>query len=203
MKFRPVYIYLILFIAFIVGIVIFSNSGINPDSTSQMSQQMPEDDIHRGIGGNSEMPSGSNVTSDARQRMEEYKAKFEKNPEDTLNAREFADLLKMAHQQDKAIEIYEGILSKDSKRIDILLELTFLYFNLGEIDKAEKYTSEILKIDKDHMLGLYNSGAISASKGDNSKAKVIWQGLVKKYPNSEISQIAEQSLIQLEKINQK
>lgn len=203
MRFKPIYIYLILFLAFIVGVVIFSNRSNNPVSNSQNSEQMPDDDIHRGMGENGEMPSGSNVTSDARQRMEEYKAKFEKNPDDTLNAREYADLLKMAHQQDKAIEIYQGILSKDSKRIDILLELTFLYFNLGEIDKAEKYTSDILLIDKDHILGLYNSGAIAASKGDNSKAKLIWQGLVKKFPNSDISQIAEQSLIQLEKINQK
>jgi tetratricopeptide (TPR) repeat protein len=203
MKIKPLYIYLILFVAFIVGIIIFSNYGSTSGSQTEISQQLPDDDIHRGMGGDGEMPSGSNVTSDARQRLEEYKSKYEKNPNDTLNAREFADLLKMAHQQEKAIEIYERILEKDSKRIDILLELTFLYFNLGNLDKAENYTNNILKIDKDHQLGNYNSGAIAASKGDKAKARSIWQGLVKKYPNSEIGQIAEQSIIQLEKTNQK
>lgn len=203
MKIKPLYIYLILFVAFIVGVIVFSNYSSISGSDKELSKQIPDDDIHSGMGGDGEMPSGSNVTSDARQRLEEYKAKFEENPNDTLNAREFADLLKMAHQQEKAIEIYEGILKKDSKRIDILLELTFLYFNLGDLNKADEYTNNILKINKDHQLGIYNSGAIAASKGENVKAKSIWQGLAKKYPNSEIGQIAEQSIIQLEKTNQK
>lgn len=203
MKIKPLYIYLILFAAFVVGIVIFSNLNSDREIQDEISQQMPDDDIHKGMGEEGDMPSGSNVTEDARKRLEEFKASYEKNPDDTLKAREYADILKMAHQNDKAIELYEKILEKDSKRIDLLLELTFLYFNNGNLAKAEELTNTILKIEKNNELAIYNSGAIAASKGDNQKAKSIWEGLAKKFPDTDIARIAKQSIMQLEMINQK
>lgn len=203
MKIKPLYIYLILFTAFIIGIVVFSNLNSKGENQKEISQQIPDDDIHRGMSGDGDMPSGTNVTEDARKRLEEYKTNYEKNPNDTLKAREYADMLKMAHQNDKAIELYEKILEKDSKRIDLLLELTFLYFNNGDLKKAEELTNNILKIENNNQLAIYNSGAIAASKGENLKAKSIWEGLAKKFPGTDIAHIAKQSIMQLEMINKK
>lgn len=110
-------------------------------------------------------------------------------------------MLTMAHQTSTAIELYEKLLKVDSKRIDALLQLTFLHFNEGKLDIAEEYTNRILKIDNNHQIGTYNLGAIAATKGDNKKAKTIWEGLVKKFPKTEIAHIAEESLKHLNKIN--
>ncbi|MEW6507915.1 MAG: tetratricopeptide repeat protein [Bacteroidota bacterium] len=201
MKIKPLYIYLVLFTSFIAGMVIFRN--LNSSGSEDLTKKMPNDEIHGSIGKEGEMPSGSNVLEDARKRLEELKVKYEKNPNDTLRIREYADLLKLAHQTELAIDLFEKIISKDPKRIDIMLELTFLYFNEGNLDKADKYTNSILKIDKENKIGLYNSGAIAAARGDNAKAKLIWQGIVKKFPDTEIAFISQQSLMELEKANPK
>lgn len=202
MKIKPLYIYLILFASFVIGVIVFTNIS-SSNSNDNKTNTIPDDEIHRGMGSDGEMPSGTNVMEDARKKLEELKLSYEKNPDDTLKIKEYAEMLKFAHQTDKSIELYEKILKKDPNRIDVLLELTFLYFNNGNLDKAEEFTNNILKIDKDHQIGTYNLGAIAASRGDNAKAKSIWQGLAKKYPNSEIALIAQQSIMELEKANQK
>jgi len=200
MKIKPIYLYLILFTSFIVGIILFTNKS-NSSSDFGSMQNMPDDDVHLNMGKEGEMPSSANVMEDARKRLEELRLNYEKNPDDTLRTREYADLLRLAHQPDKAIELYEKIIKKDPKRIDILLELTFLYFNKGELDKAELFTNNILQIDKNHQLGTYNLGSIAAAKGDKVRAKSIWQGLIDKYPNTDIAFLAQQSILELEKIN--
>lgn len=201
MKIKPIYVYLILFVAFIIGIILFTNKSSSVTS-DDMTKNLPDDDIHRNMGKDGEMPSGSNVNEDARKRLDELKISYEKNPEDTLRIREYADMLKFAHQPEKAIELYSKILKKDPKRIDILLELTSLYFNNGDFNKADEFTNEILKIDSNNQIATYNSGAIAAARGDKAKAKTIWQGLVNKYPNTDIAFIAQQSILQIDKTNQ-
>lgn len=196
MKIKPLYIYLIVFVAFIIAIIIFSNYNSTDKVTA--SANMPEDDIHKGMMSDEQNPSKSNVMSSAKEQLEELRLAYEKNPNDTLHIREFADMLTMSHQYERAIELYTKILSVDPKRIDAHLQLTFVHFNNGDLDKAAESTNKILAINKDHQIANYNSGAIEAAKGNNNKAKEIWQSLMKKYPNSEIAHIAEQSLKQLE-----
>lgn len=201
MKVKPIYIYLVIFAAFVIGVVIFSSTG---RSEKEVSGTMPNDEVHKGISGDgSKSPSGSNVMESARKKLEELKIAYEKNPGDTLKAREYADMLTMAHQSDKAVELYQKILKVDPKRIDAMIQLTFLFYNKGDLDKAEQYTKMVLEIDKNHQLGLFNLGAVAQAKGDNAKAKKIWQDIVKKFPKSEVANIAEESLKQLESVNQK
>lgn len=197
MKVKPIYIYLVIFVAFVIGVIIFSSTG---GSEKEATDKMPDDAIHQGIPGNDDNPSQSNVMESAKKKLEELKIAYEKNPGDTLKAREYADMLTMAHQSEKAIVIYQKILKVDSKRIDAMVQLTFLFYNKGDLDKAEEYTNMVLKIDKNHQLGLFNLGAVAQAKGDNAKAKKIWQDVVKRFPKSEVARIAEESLKQLEAV---
>ncbi len=190
MKIKPLYIYLIVFVAFIIGIIILDSNN-NNDLTS-FHGKMPDDDIHRSMGGN--IPGHSNLLESAKKRLEELKSEYEKNPNDTLKIREYADMLTMAHQPDMATELYNKILKVDPKRIDVLLQMTFLYFNEGNVEKADEYTKKILTIDGNHELALYNSGVIAHAKGDLAKAKMIWEDIIKKFPNSTIAHISEQSI---------
>ncbi len=199
MKFKPFYIYIIVFIAFIVGIVLFSTNNSNNDKSMT---KMPEDDIHKSLQ-NEGAPSKDNVTESAIKRLNELKKAYDANPSDTLKMREYADMLTMAHKPTEAISLYNKILAVDGKRIDVLLQLTFLHYNNGDFDKAESYTNKILSIDKNNFLADYNLGAIEAAKGNNTKAKLIWQNVIKKYPNENIANIADQSIKQLEAANPK
>ncbi|MEJ5350420.1 MAG: tetratricopeptide repeat protein [Melioribacteraceae bacterium] len=201
MKVKSLYIYLILFVAFIISLIIFSSSAKESASKQQINPhgQMPNDDIHRGMTQNSEnMPSKANVAKEAVEKLNQLKEDYEKNPNDTVKIRNYADMLTLAHQHDKAIELYEKILKIDSKRVDVLQHLTFLYFSKGELDKAEEMSNKILTIRKDYPLALYNLGIISHVKGDIQKAKFYWNEVIKKEPNSKLAKNARELLQNLE-----
>lgn len=203
MKLKPIYIYLIVSAAFIISVIIFSPSAKKLNVNTQINPhgQIPNDEIHKGITeNNKDMPSKSNVTKEAVEKLNQLKSEYEKNPNDTLKIREYADMLTLAHKPEQAIELYEKILKVDSNRIDVLLHLTFLYFNKGELDKAEYYTNKILSIRNNYPLALYNLGVISEVKGNSQKAKYYWNEVIKKDPNSKLAQNAKEMLKTLEQL---
>lgn len=158
---------------------------------------MPNDEVHSKLKTGDE-PSKSNVMQAAIEKLNALKADVEKNPKDTSKVREYADMLTMSHKSDEAIQYYNQILKVDPKRIDVLLQLTYVYFNKGDLAKADDYTNKILKIDKNNLFGLYNTGAIAQAKGDSKKARATWQDLSKRYPNSEVGKLAVRSIQQLD-----
>ncbi|MDF1611542.1 MAG: tetratricopeptide repeat protein [Stygiobacter sp.] len=207
MKLKPIYIYLTIFVVFIISIVLFSNSTkkSNLIDNQQMNGQMPEDDVHKNLKsqGNGDAPSASNVMKEAIERMNKLKEEVNKNPNDTLKLREYADMLTLAHKPDEAIEYYSKILKFDPKRIDVLLQLTYVHFNKGDLDKALEYTNKALQVDKNNLIANYNLGAVLNAKGDKRQAILIWKNLAQKYPNTDVGHIAKESAKQLEGTNQK
>lgn len=203
MKIKPIYIYLGVFVIFIVAVVFFSNSAKNSNQANEInpSAQMPNDDVHKGMAqqGNGDMPSKSNVMKEAVEKMNALKSAIEKNPNDTLKVREYAEMVQ-AHEPDEAIKLYENILKVGPKRTDLLLELTFLYFNKGDLKKAEEYNNKVLNIDKSNMIANYNLGGLAQAKGDIKAAKAIWLDLAKKYPNTQIGNMAGELAKQLDQM---
>lgn len=201
MKVKPIYIYLGVLIVFIAAMVFFSKTTQNSNNASEINPQaqIPEDDIHSKMKsqGNGDVPSKSNVMQDAFERINNLKADVEKNPNDTLKVRQYADVL-IAHKPEEAIKLYERILKVDSKRTDILLQLTFVYFNQGDVKKAEEYNSKVLSVDNNNIIAKFNTAGLAQAKGDEKKAKTIWQDLANKYPQSEVGQLAAQLVKQLD-----
>ena len=198
MKIKPLYIYLGVFVVFVLAFIIFSGDG-NETSTNphEGMGQMPNDEIHQGMGSGN--PTSSNVTENARKRMDDLQAAYEKNPNDTAKARSYADILTMAHQPDKAIDIYEKILKAGPKRTDVMLELTFLYFNKGDLNKAENYTESMLTINPNNPYAVYNLGIIAHAKGNVDKAKKQFEETIKKFPNMQVAKDAQQLLDEINK----
>jgi len=200
MKVKPIYIYLGVFLVFVAALIFFSRTtkdsnkamGIDPQA------QMPDDDIHGKMKsqGNGDVPSKSNVMQDAVEKINTLKADVEKNPNDTVKVREYADVL-LAHKPEEAIKLYERILKVDSKRTDILLQLTFVYFNQGDEKKAEEYNSKVLMIDNNNLIAKFNTAGLAQAKGDDKKAKAIWQDLANKYPQTEVGHMAGELVKQL------
>lgn len=199
MKIKTVYIYVGTFILFIAIIVLFSSNKEGSAVPGQQTAEMPNDEVHKDLQPpGSEAPSKSNVKQDAVAKMKALEEEVEKNPNDTSAAKQYADMLAVGHQPDKAIELYEGILKKNPKRIDIMLQLTYVYFNKGDLDMAENYTNRILEIDKSNQYASYNIGAIAAARGNTDKAKNIWFEVSKKFPGTEVGDMAKHAIMQLE-----
>lgn len=199
MKFRPIYLYGILFIIVILFLVVVSNqpgsdnTGNNPVSHNG---NIPDDSIHNPLR-SGDSPSKKNVSAEFRHRVEMLKKAIEENPNDTTSLREYADLLTAAHMQQESLEYYKRILDFDPNRIDILFSLSFIYYSLGDMKNAGSFTNRIIVIEPENANALYNLGAISATIGDTKKAKEIWTKLARKYPDTGIGKRSKNSVEKL------
>jgi tetratricopeptide (TPR) repeat protein len=180
----------------VVGVVLvtqFEKEKTKTLLSSIQDKQMPMDDVHKNFG-NTEAPTKANVNENFRKQLENLKQKVEANPKDTLTLREYADLLNEGHKPLEAIQYYEKILKFNPNRTDVLFNLSIIYFNNNDLDKAEEFTNRILSYDINNDQAYYNIGAISAVKGDREKARKIWEDLIKKYPGSQTAKLASSSL---------
>lgn len=197
MKIKPIYIYLSVFVIFVAAILFFSSGAKKSTALDlKQNQQMPNDDVHNKLKSGEE-PSKSNVMQAAIEKLNALKEDVEKNPKDTSKVREYADMLTMSHKVDDAIKYYDQILKVDPKRIDVLLQLTYVYFTKGDLAKADEYTNTILKINKNNLFALYNVGAIAQAKGDSKKALAAWEDVSKRFPHTEVGKLAANSIQQL------
>lgn len=200
MKLKPIYIYAsVIIIALLAIIIIDSNNSDDQNANVITSEEkMPNDDIHKSLGNTGEeQPSGENVITDIRTKMNDMGDYVRVNPNDTAKVKEYADLLAAAHNPQKAIELYNSILEKDSKRIDILSQLARVYFIQKKFDDARSTIKKIIKIDPENVEALYNLGVIAANEGKTEQAIDYWQNIIDKYPNSETAKLAENSLKKL------
>jgi len=200
LKFKLVYLYIILGLGVIATLIVLSVQINNPHTadTNISNRQMPDDNVHKELQNpTKEDPSKSNVSPEVYHHIEVLKKDVEANPQDTAKMRAYADFMTAAHKQEEALPYYEKILKKDPKRIDILFTLAMIYYNQHNLDKAEDYTNRILKNDKNNTQAMYNLGAIAAGKGDKEKAREIWNKLITDFPSDEVSQLARSSLEKL------
>jgi tetratricopeptide (TPR) repeat protein len=202
MKIKPIYLYLGAFAVFLIAIIIFSKVTKESGKANPLSAnaQAPNDNIHQGMRSreNGKGPSKDDVMKEAVDRMNQLKSDVAKNPNDTAKVKLLADML-VPHEPEQAIKYYEQILKAGPKRIDILLQLTYTYYNMGNVEKAIEFNNRALAQDKNNQYALYNSGGLAQAKGDKQKALKIWKDLANKFPDSEVGHIAKEASKQLEK----
>ncbi len=200
MKIKPLYIYLGIFVVFVAAVIFFSRTTkqSNPNMNSNSAAQMPDDDVHGKMKsqGNGDSPSKSNLMADAAEKINKIKSEYEKNPNDTSKVFKYAEVL-IGHNPDEAIKLYEKILKVGPKRIDVLLQLTYVSFNMGDVKKAEEYNSKVLSIEPNNLIAKFNVGGLAQAKGDENKAKAVWQELSSKYPQTEVGKIATELIKQM------
>ena len=199
MKIKPTYFYLGLVVIVIIYLFISTQSNDNKNlASNSQNKEMPQDDVHKGMNPpGQQTPSKSNVSGDILKHMELLKKDVEKNPNDTVKLKAYADFLYMAHQTDKALPLYQKLAKLSPKNSDVHFSLAYIYYSNHDLDKAERETDIVLSYDQNNPQALYNKGAIIAGKGDKAKAKNIWNDIVKKYPGTEAAHLAESALQKL------
>lgn len=194
MKFKPIYLYGIVAAAVVIILLIVSQTGTAEKSSSDITnKEMPKDDVHKNLMGD---PSGANVSQEMKKKIDELKKSVEANPKDTLKMREYADFL-AAHKPDEALLYYQKILDIDKNRKDIYFGITFVYYNQGNLAKAEEVTRKMSAMFPDDPMVKYNIGAIEATKGNKDKAREIWTKLIQDYPDDKTAELAKNSLNKL------
>ena len=199
MKFKPIYLYGIIAVVVIMVLLIVSQTGNNEKTNVDITnKQMPMDEVHKKLNdGITQNPSSSNVSEEVKHKLEVMKKDVDSHLSDTLKMREYADFLAAAHKPDEALLYYQKILEKDKNRKDIYFAITFLYYNQGNLAKAEEITKQMLTLFPNDPMVIYNVGAIEATKGNKDKARQIWTKLIQTYPNDKTSELAKNSLSKL------
>ena len=198
MKIKPVYLYSGIAILAITFLIFFSAKNDVDKSENVSINEMPEDEIHKGLQNPVQNPPGKeNVSNEIKHQMDMLKKEVEENPGDTLKMKKYADLLAAAHRSEEAVIYYYNILNINPRRTDILSSLAFIYYNQKDYNKAADLTGKVLLYEPDNTQAMYNLGAIAASGGNKAEAKKRWEELIIKFPNSEESKLAENSLKKL------
>ena len=191
MKIKIPYIYLLALIILIAGLITLSRIQKQTKNEEKTLNQMPDDDIHKNLKNHLGMME---LNEETKKVIEEYENALKTNPNDTLKMREYAEFLAMSHKIDQAQELYEKIYKIDNKRKDVLLALTTIYFNKGELDKATDFSNKILMLDKNDLYAIYNLGVIEATKENFDIAQKHWENILKESPDSEIGILAKKSI---------
>lgn len=199
MKVSIKYFYLMVIlisVLFVVYIVRENDQIHKPISNSAMRMEnphknMPDDSIHRNIFQNAP-PSRENVSETFRNKLHELEMKYKRNPNNLESATELADFYLAAHDNSKAIEIYEKF--RDKLSIESLFNLTVAYYNLKNYKKAEEITKLILKKKPDEYRAIFNLGSINASMGEKEQAKKYWNDVINRFPQTEEAKKAKELL---------
>lgn len=200
-KIKPLYLYGVIILLALTVLFFFAKPS-GEKKIQQVTKDMPQDDIHKGMQDPLSKPPGKdNVSEQTRHMLDQMKKAVDANPDDTVKIREYADFLLAAHKPDDALIQYQNILKKDPKRADILFSIAFVHYSVQDYDKSEDYIRRGLTFDKDNLDAIYNLGAILATKGDKAGAEKVWNDLIKKYPNSQTATLAKESIEQLKKMN--
>src|SRR3972149_4090029 len=161
MKFKPVYFYIGLIIIIITYLVISLSNSKNIKSPDDIrNKDIPKDKIHQEMTlPGQQVPGKSNVSAEVFQKLETLKNAFEKNPNDTVKIREYADFLMAAHQTENAIPLYQKLVKLNPGNSDAHFSLTYIYYLKKDFNKAEDETEIILSYDRNNPQALYNKGA--------------------------------------------
>jgi tetratricopeptide (TPR) repeat protein len=214
MKIKTVYIYVAIFIAAIVVLIAVDFGGNDtsanvkngmpndaihqgahmPNDAIHQGARMPNDAIHKGLSSDDEVPNKSNVKPEYYRTLDSLKTTYENNPNDTTTAFKYIEYLVAGHGADKAVKVFEDLLQRFPNSVSVMMRATYVYYQLGEVEKAKALLEKVHRIQPENMTAYYNLGLIAFVRGDSVKAKRIWTEIIKKKPNSEEAQFSKEAL---------
>ncbi len=222
MKGKTVYLYIAIFVVAVVVLVLVDfGDGEKETTTTIANREMPNDAIHRGAkmpndaihgggkmpndamhGGISadDLPNKSNVKPEYYRTLDSLKTAYEKNPADTAVALKYAEYLLAGHGADKAVKIYDDLVKRYPNSASISASASYVYFETGQIDKAEALLEKAVKKMPGNLTAYYNLGLMKLMKKDTTGARKIWEDIAKNHSDADEAQYAK---IALEKLVEK
>jgi len=103
-------------------------------------------------------------------------------------------------EKDKALEILTSLLKERSDFAKALIELGKIYLNERDLQAAEFYLKQALKLDRTSTEARYYLGEVLFQQGKLELAKAIWESLIQISVNSPWSSLAREKLFFLERL---
>lgn len=134
-------------------------------------------------GGKGTMPSADDLKRMADKQVAPLLAELQKNPKDADLLSKIGQSYLAAQQYQTAQQYLEQSVAVKAKP-ENLNALSFVYYSLGDVDKAIETLNRALKIDPKDPKALFNLGMYEwHGKSDPKAAIAAWQTFVKANPN--------------------
>jgi cytochrome c-type biogenesis protein CcmH/NrfG len=145
------------------------------------------------------MPSAEDLKRMADKQVAPLLAELQKNPKDSALLSKIGQSYLAAQQFQTAQQYLEqSVVLKGNP--ENLNALAFVYYSLGDVDKAIETLNRALKIDPKDPKVLFNLGMYEwHGKSDPKAAIAAWQSFVKANPNDPKRAQAEQMIAQASK----
>jgi type IV pilus assembly protein PilF len=102
--------------------------------------------------------------------------------------------------KNKAIEILTSLLKERADYAQALIELGKIYLNERDLQAAEFYFKQALKLDRTSSEARYYLGEVFFQQGKFDLAKELWESLIQIRPDSPWSSLAREKVFFLERL---
>ncbi|MCX7797860.1 MAG: tetratricopeptide repeat protein [Melioribacter sp.] len=173
-------LYILAFLIVVGGIIIYSSGTFDKPIKDVSVNQMPNDEIHRGI----------NLESIKQINALEEELKL--NPHDKSKLLSLAHLLNDSGFKERAIEKYKEYLRLDPSNADVIVDMGVCYYELKNNEEALRLMKEALKYQPKHQIAHLNIGVVLLASGKREEAKQWWKKAVEINPENEIGKRAQE-----------
>jgi len=149
-------------------------------------------------GANEVKPDASNVSGSFTKKILDLETYLSSNPNDTTHIIMLARLYQDGHKPEKAVHMYQKVLSLHKTNPQLWLDLTNSYGMLGNWTAAAKTCEDMLVVFPENTSAMYNLGAIYANQGNKSAAIMWWNKVLQFEKNdAHVKHLAQQGLTKL------
>lgn len=142
----------------------------NPELQKQMRQQAPAGMGGQASSGEGGMPSGMMDMDGVREMLDGLEKRIEENPKDLDALMQAANIYMMRQDKETALDYLGKARELGGDDPQTLMQLSRLFFDLGEFEMAKGTIETILKNDPNDMFAHFNLGVILKYRLDNKVA---------------------------------
>ena len=138
--------------------------------------------------------TGEDAMAPVMQKLDELNERIENDPDDFHAYLELGGMYATIGRYEEARELCVEYLRLQRDEVRVRITLAEMYAGAEEVEKAKFQLETALKSDPDDEFALYNLGVILASMGDKEGARVHWQKVIDKNPDSDVGAAAKENL---------
>lgn len=138
------------------------------------------------------------VSEEFQQQVAALEARLEAAADDTVALAELSDLMRMAHQPERSLELATRWMEVAPLSNAALDRHIAALAELNRWDEAYEANQRLFELDPANLVVLLNMGAIEANRGDEGEARRWWTRILTEAPGSDVAARAETALASLE-----
>jgi len=170
-------IYLIILLLFIGMVILYAGGTFK-------TLKIEKSTVANNTPTNTNAHNGADMT--ALNEIKMLENKVNDNPNDLNSLLKLSHLLNDSGFYQKAIESYKKYLEKDSKNVDVIIDMGVCYYQLGDYNSAISTMEKGIALNPKHQIAHFNLGIVSSANGDHDNAMKYWEKAVKINPSSDI-----------------